>query len=74
MGLPFKIAAQNDPVNESPAPTVSATFTFGVSWNDGKHRGFEYWHIFNRAVRDIKGNVISNQLPHLGYYLPDTQK
>ena len=30
---------------------------------DGNHRGFEYWHIFNRAVRDIKGNVISNQLP-----------
>ncbi len=30
---------------------------------DGTHRGFEYWHIFNRAVRDIKGNVISNRLP-----------
>ena len=30
---------------------------------DGNPRGFEYWHIFNRAVRDIKGNVISNQLP-----------
>ena len=24
----------NDPVNESPAPTVSATSTFGVGWND----------------------------------------
>ena len=30
---------------------------------DGSHRGFEYWHIFNRAVHDIKGNVISNHLP-----------
>ena len=30
---------------------------------DGQHRGFEFWHIFNRAVRDIKGNVISSQLP-----------
>ena len=30
---------------------------------DGKHRGFEYWHIFNRAVRDIKGNIISQHLP-----------
>jgi len=34
---------------------------------DGKHRGFEYWHIFNRAVRDIKGNVISNQLPSCNF-------
>ena len=30
---------------------------------DGSHRGFEFWHIFNRAVHDIKGNVISNHLP-----------
>ena len=30
---------------------------------DGNHRGFEFWHIFNRAVHDIKGNVISNRLP-----------
>ncbi len=30
---------------------------------DGRHRGFEFWHIFNRAVHDIKGNVISNNLP-----------
>ncbi len=34
---------------------------------DGKHRGFEFWHIFNRAVRDIKGNVISNQLPSCNF-------
>ena len=34
---------------------------------DGNHRGFEYWHIFNRAVRDIKGNVISNQLPSCNF-------
>ena len=34
---------------------------------DGKHRGFEYWHIFNRAVRDIKGNVISDQLPSCNF-------
>ena len=30
MGLPFRMAAQNEPVKESPAPTVSATSTFGV--------------------------------------------
>ena len=34
---------------------------------DGNHRGFEYWHIFNRAVRDIKGNVISDQLPSCNF-------
>ena len=34
---------------------------------DEKHRGFEYWHIFNRAVRDIKGNVISDQLPSCNF-------
>ena len=34
---------------------------------DGKHRGFEFWHIFNRAVHDIKGNVISNQLPSINF-------
>ena len=33
-GLPLRIAAQKEPVKESPAPTVSATSTFGVSWND----------------------------------------
>jgi rhamnogalacturonan endolyase len=30
---------------------------------DGSHRGYEFWHIFNRAVRDIKGNTISSRLP-----------
>ena len=30
---------------------------------DGQHRGFEFWHIFNRAVHDIKGNIISDRLP-----------
>ena len=34
---------------------------------DGKHRGFEFWHIFNRAVHDIKGNVISDQLPSCNF-------
>ena len=34
---------------------------------DGSRRGFEYWHIFNRAVRDIKGNVISDQLPSINF-------
>ena len=34
---------------------------------DGNHRGFEFWHIFNRAVRDIKGNVISNRLPSCNF-------
>ena len=34
---------------------------------DGNHRGFEFWHIFNRAVRDIKGNVISNSLPSINF-------
>ena len=34
---------------------------------DGNNRGFEYWHIFNRAVRDIKGNVISDQLPSCNF-------
>ena len=29
-GIPFNIAEKNEPVNESPAPTVSATSTFGV--------------------------------------------
>ena len=32
--LPFRILATNAPVNESPAPTVSATSTFGVSINE----------------------------------------
>ena len=32
--IPSRIEAQNVPVNESPAPTVSATSTFGVGWND----------------------------------------
>ena len=34
---------------------------------DGDHRGFEFWHIFNRAVHDIKGNVISNRLPSCNF-------
>ena len=34
MLLPFRMLAQNVPVKLSPAPTVSATSTFGVSWND----------------------------------------
>ena len=32
--LPFKMLATNAPVKESPAPTVSATSTFGVSINE----------------------------------------
>ena len=32
--LPFRMLATNAPVNESPAPTVSATSTFGVSINE----------------------------------------
>ena len=32
--FPFKIEATKVAVNESPAPTVSATFTFGVSTNE----------------------------------------
>ena len=34
---------------------------------DAGHRGFEFWHIFNRAVHDIKGNVISNRLPSINF-------
>ena len=34
---------------------------------DTNHRGFELWHIFNRAVRDIKGNIISNHLPSCNF-------
>ena len=34
---------------------------------DSNHRGFEYWHISNRAVYDIKGNVISNHLPSCNF-------
>lgn len=32
--LPCSIDETNAAVNESPAPTVSATSTFGVGWND----------------------------------------
>ena len=31
---PFRIPEMNAAVNESPAPTVSATSTLGVGWND----------------------------------------
>ena len=34
---------------------------------DGAHRGFEYWHIFNRAVRNAQGDIISNQLPAINF-------
>lgn len=34
---------------------------------DGSRRGFEFWHIFNRAVRDIKGNIISDRLPSCNF-------
>jgi rhamnogalacturonan endolyase len=34
---------------------------------DGRHRGFEFWHIFNRAVHNIKGDVISNNLPSCNF-------
>ena len=33
-GIPFSSPETNAAVNESPAPTVSATLTRGVSWND----------------------------------------
>ena len=32
--LPLSMLATNAAVKESPAPTVSATSTFGVGWND----------------------------------------
>lgn len=32
--LPLRIDAMNAAVKLSPAPTVSATSTFGVGWND----------------------------------------
>ena len=32
--FPLRMLPTKEPVNESPAPTVSATFTFGVSWNE----------------------------------------
>ena len=32
--LPLSMLAMNAAVNESPAPTVSATSTFGVGWKD----------------------------------------
>ncbi len=32
--LPFRMLAMNAAVKESPAPTVSATSTFGVGWKD----------------------------------------
>ncbi len=34
---------------------------------DGRHRGFEFWHIFNRAVRDIQGHEISRHLPSINF-------
>lgn len=32
--FPLRMLAMKAAVNESPAPTVSATSTFGVGWND----------------------------------------
>ena len=33
-GFPLRMAEVKVAVKESPAPTVSATFTFGVSWKE----------------------------------------
>jgi len=34
---------------------------------DARHRGFEFWHIEKRAVRNIKGGIISDQLPSINF-------
>ena len=34
---------------------------------DPEHRGCEMWHIFNKVVRDIKGNVISKTMPPMNF-------
>ena len=34
---------------------------------DARHRGFEFWHIEKRAVRNIKGEIISDQLPSINF-------
>ena len=34
---------------------------------DPEHRGCEMWHICNKVVRDIKGNVISKTMPPMNF-------
>ncbi len=34
---------------------------------DGRYRGFEFWHIFKQTVRNIKGEIISEQNPAINY-------
>ena len=34
---------------------------------DGKHRGFEFWHSEKRAVRNIKGETISENRPSINF-------
>ncbi len=34
---------------------------------DGAHRGFEFWHIFNQAVRNIKGEKIGQRNPSINF-------
>lgn len=34
---------------------------------DDKHRGFEYWQVEKKAVRNIKGEVISEQNPSINF-------
>ncbi len=34
---------------------------------DATHRGFEHWHIFRQAVRDIHGNVIGQRNPSINF-------
>ncbi len=34
---------------------------------DGRHRGFEFWHIFKQAVRNIKGEEIGHQNPAINF-------
>lgn len=34
---------------------------------DDKHRGFEYWQVEKKAVRNIKGEIISEQNPSINF-------
>ena len=34
---------------------------------DANHRGCEMWHIYNKVVRDIKGNEISKTMPPMNF-------
>ena len=71
MGLPLRMAAQNEPVKESPAPTVSATVTFGVSWNEvspgANTETLTAW------VDNVKEEPLISQMPMKGKIVKETE-